>query len=704
MKKNIFLLSLIASMLTSSVNSQTTVDEENFLLAANIRILNQYHFLKKTIDNDFFDAIFENYLAEVDPYKILLTEPEVAELRNFKTPKDNLENILVIPTYTEELINDRIKLLKNKINAILSKPFDFTINETFNSDYTNLPYARNEIELIERWRKRLKYQVISQTLTEVLPDTNFIQAENPLDPSRSNQSPQSVKQNFDKALIQARKNVDDMTQRFLSTIITLKRRDYVNHYVNAVGQTYDEYTSYLPPVQKETFDIRLSGQLEGIGAEIRKASDGLVEVVRIVPGGASYRQKELKAGDMIMKVAQKEQPPVDIRNLTLNETLKLIRGKKGTLIKLTVKKKNGEIVVIPIIRDKIILEETYARSTVLLKDNARYGYLYLPKFYRNFNDDRERTSTTDVHKELDYLNSQNVDGLIFDLRNNGGGSLEDAILMSGLFITEGPIIRVRDNSREYPPYKDTNKDIIFTKPMVVLVNNGSASASEIFAAALQDYERAIVVGQGDKTFGKGTVQTLFSLNKIPEARSYAQDLGYLKFTIQKYYRITGQSTQTQGVRPDIILPSIAIPFSNEKSSFTNDSLRPILFSKWNEFQYPIESLIQKSAARTDRNKTFKNIQKRSNLIQQQQEQTQFSLNYNQAFLKRQNYLKKLAQYKVDLNKNLSFNIIEKKLSTQETQQNGYKEKLEQRSRWYSTLKKDIYLQETLDILIDITKT
>ncbi len=713
MKKNALFIFILSLTLVSSVNSKSTLKEESFLLSANLRVLSQYHFFKKSINEQLFSEIFTHYLKEVDRYKIFLTAGDVKELEKLKIPKNNLDELLALPAQTKVFLQQRIPMLQTELEQFFATPLDFSKEEYFNSDYKTLPYSQTEAELIERWHQRLKYQTLSQALIKFLPDTNFSQPTANLDNNNSSAAKPAPRDdndrsddadtastNFAAAVKDVQTDVMNSTKRLFATLENLTQKDYLDYYLTAIGQTYDEYTTYLPPVQKETFDIRLSGQLEGIGAEIRKDPIGLVEVVRIVPGGASYRQKELQAGDRIMRVAQSEGKFIDVQNIALNEVLSLIRGKKGTLVKLTVKKESGEIVIIPIVRDKIILEETYARSAILSHQQKDYGYIYLPKFYRNFNDTNERSSSGDVRRALNNLNEQNIEGLIFDLRNNGGGSLEDAIQMSGLFISQGPIIRVRDNSREYPAYKDEDPAIVFSAPVVVLINGSSASASEIFSAALQDYKRALIIGVGAQSFGKGTVQTLFSLNKLPEAASFGNDLGYLKFTIQKYYRITGESTQTRGVRPDIILPNLTIPLKQE-SAFTNDSLGPTIFNKWANFRYPIPELVVASEKRISANPTFQNIVKRSVLIQTRQNQTRFPLQYATALSEREQYLKTLAQFKVDLSQPLNFNAKATPLSPVERAQSGAEERLLQQEQWQNDLTRDLYLQETLAILVDI---
>ncbi len=705
MKKSIIFIFIISFFLTSSANSKQAISEEEYLLTAHIQILSNYHFLKKKPSTTLFNEIFVNYLKELDRFKFLLLENEVRALAEYRQPnKDNLSDILEISSVTKIILDERIAELRMLVAGILQQEFDFAIDETYETDYKKVAYASSLEDLKDRWRRRLKYRMLEGILEKTLPDTSLQLAQTPRNKQQdSKQDLSKIGIGYAEAKEKTRTELVKSFQRYFANIQTQRERDYFNLYLKALSKSYDEYTSFLPPIEKETFDIDMSGQLEGIGAEITKNEIGYIEIVRIVPGGPSYQQKELQSGDQIMKVAQGYHEAVDIKNFTLNEALKLIRGKKGTLIQLTVKKANGSTKVIPIIRDTIVLNKTYARSVVLQFHNKRYGYLYLPKFYRDFNNkSSSRSSSEDVHKELTYLNSQNVDALVFDLRFNGGGSLEDAIVMSGLFIKDGPVIRVRDSEKEYPAYRDKDSGIAFDKPMLVLVNEGSASASEILAASLQDHKRALIVGSSQKTFGKGTVQILHSLNNSRYAKdNYNGDLGYLKFTTQKYYRISGLSTQTIGVKPDIVIPSLENFQIPRESSYSNDSLSPIPYSKWDKFQYNYSRLEQKQQLRLQNNSNFENIIKRNKLMLERKKQTKFTLNHKQAHSSRQAYLKELVNYVVDLQQDLDFKAIPKQVSEADKQPSGFKEKIEERNSWYNQLSRDIYIRETLAILEDV---
>jgi len=423
-------------------------------------------------------------------------------------------------------------------------------------------------------------------------------------------------------------------------------KDYLDRYINAVTVVFDPHTTYLPPDRKEDFDIEMRGSLEGIGALLRE--DGpYIKVVRIIPGSASWRQKQLQAEDIILKVAQGSGEPVDIVDMRVRDALKLIRGPKGAEVRLTVKKPDGRIIVIPIVRDVVQIEEVYAKGTILKSDTNNpkdkkakkptFGYIHLPKFYRDFERIRKgkkgRNCTEDVAKELKRFVKNDVKGVILDLRYNGGGALEDARQMSGLFIKEGPIVQVKRSDGVIDVLRDTDPNIIYSGPLVVLINKFSASASEILAAALQDYRRAIIIG-GEHSHGKGTVQVLLNLDRgIPDQLQHLLPLGALKVTIQKFYRIDGKSTQYKGVTPDIILPDpngyLETGEQYQDYSLPWDEVKALPHKDWKKFSYPMKNLIKLSKNRVKKSKAFQRITESVKILKKRRENTMQSLNLKQ---------------------------------------------------------------------------
>jgi len=353
----------------------------------------------------------------------------------------------------------------------------------------------------------------------------------------------------------AREKVLKRNDDWFRRLSQVEHFDRLTNFLNSIATYYDPHTGYYPPKDKEDFDISISGQLEGIGATLQE-KDGYIKVVNIVPGSPSWKDGKLKENDLILKVAQADEEFVDIVGMRLDKAVKLIRGKKGTTVRLLVKNVEGTMQTISLVRDVVIIEETYAKSVIVQTDeNKRVGYIYLPQFYVNFNEKGGgRRCSDDVLKEVLKLKNEGIDGLVIDLRNNGGGSLPDVVKMAGYFIKEGPIVQIQEKGGRKSVLTDTDPGMYYDGPLAVMVNGGSASASEIFAAALQDYQRAVIVGS-EFTFGKGTVQRFLDLDQVVNsAHENNKPFGALKLTFQKFYRINGGSTQLKGVKSDVVLP------------------------------------------------------------------------------------------------------------------------------------------------------
>ncbi|MEN8188956.1 MAG: carboxy terminal-processing peptidase [Thermodesulfobacteriota bacterium] len=507
------------------------------------------HFSDKQIDNTLAAAAFDLYLKQLDFQKRFLLTGDVAELSQLSTVlDDNLKRGEVIaPRIGYGILSARIDQVEVIIRELFKEGFDPNRAELLETDPDKLAYCRDLGALRERWRKMLKSQVNSRFLT--------LKEDNP--DSKSDET----------LWKEAREKVEKRNKNLINRIRQETLQDHYDRYFNAVARAFDPHTNYMPPANKEDFDIHMRGSLEGIGALLRE-EDGYIKVVRIIPGSASFREGRLSAEDIILSVAQGGDEPVEITDMRLRDAVRLIRGPKGSEVRLTVKKPDSSRDVISIIRDVVQIEETFVKSTLLTdKKGDKVGYVLVPSFYRDFEKTRNgsgaRNSTDDTRQAILDLKKKGIRGLILDLRNNGGGSLMDAVDIAGLFVDYGPMVQVKNSYGTKKVLTDDDRDIVYSGPLLVLVNQFSASASEIVAAALQDYGRAVIVG-GAHTHGKGTVQTIVDLSEnIPllHLRKY-DDLGALKVTIQKFYRVNGGSTQYKGVEPDIVLPSL---FANLES-------------------------------------------------------------------------------------------------------------------------------------------
>lgn len=596
--------------------------------------LGKYHFARKKIDDELSKAAFRVYLKQLDPQKRYLIKEDVDKLSVFSEKIDDQMKTgnIQLPVRASELMNQRIPLVRDMVREILAHDFDFSDNETIETDMDKIEFCSSMSELRERWRKTLKYQVLHRYLA-LVEDEKALEKEEKADQKKTVKSDQEL-------VVTAREKILKTYETIFTRLMQEKPRDRYDRFFDSFSKAFDPHTDYLPPMDKEDFDIGMKGQLEGIGATL-KEEDGYVKVVSIVPGGPAYRQGSLQPEDTILKVREGKGEPVEITDMKLRDAIKHIRGKKGTEVTLTVKKPGGALATITLIRDVVQLEDSFVKG-ILLKDDQEgetFGYIKIPTFYRDFEKTRfggsGRNSTDDVRKEIRKFETSRIKGLILDLRNNGGGALTDSVRTAGLFIKNGPVVQVKGIDGKVSVLSDDDDDIIYDGPIIVLVNKFSASASEILAGALQDYGRAVIIG-GEHTHGKGTVQTIVDLNdEMPFPNmDHLKPLGALKLTTQKFYRITGASTQYRGITPDIVLPD---RFTGLKSgeqyldyALPWDTINAATFVKWNNPVSHIPELKGKSDQRVKTKKDFLEIEGFSRITTDEQKKTLRSLNIEAA--------------------------------------------------------------------------
>ncbi len=687
----LFFSFLLVAFLVAAVYPQVdNAQKEAVLMRTILTFMNQLHFQPKDIDDQFSESLYDLYLDRIDGARRFLTKEDIAKLDPYK---DLLDDEALAGTYnffdlSLELLEGGIEKTQGYYKEILQQPFDFNTKEALELDGDKRIFSKNDQELKDYWRKYLKYETLTR-LNRKLED-------------QEKTGEEGEKKSFEELEKESRKEVADMYDDWYARMAKLKRFDRLSYYLNSVTNLFDPHSVYFDPVEKQNFDIRFSGKLEGIGARLQ--SDGAyTKVIEVVVGGPAWKGKELQEGDLITKVAQGKEEPKDITGMNINEVVTLIRGKKGTEVRLTVKKVDGTIKTISIIRDEVVFDYTYARSLILDGTEAgeRIGYIYLPSFYADFEDRNGRFSAEDVGKEIDKLKEEKVDGIILDLRNNGGGSLRDVIKMSGFFIEEGPIVQVKSRSQKPEVLMDVDPRVQYDGPLVVMVNEFSASASEILAAALQDYGRAVIVG--NTTFGKGTVQRFYDLDSAIRGFNEIKPLGQLKLTFQKFYRINGGSTQLRGVTPDIRLPSnyefIEVGEKEEDFAMGWTEIEPVKY-KQSVFKISdLDKIKAKSAERVKESNTFQKILDNARRLQHQRDQSEYPLALDdyQAFAQSQeaeaskykDFLdivvnKGVANLEVDL---LSIHADESKEARNE--------------EFISNVSKDVYIQETLNIVHDI---
>ncbi|MCD8518584.1 MAG: carboxy terminal-processing peptidase, partial [Flavobacterium sp.] len=621
MKRNykiILLVTALSAILWSFIPSQKKEDPEKdkLLLELLTFVLEKGHYSPIEMNDDFSKKVYAKYLDNIDPTKRFFIQSDIDEFQKYETSIDDMikNKDLTFFNLTNERLLKRMKEARDIYEDVLSKPFDFNQKETINVDYEKMPFSKNKSDLKDRWRKQLKLQALSS-----------ITDKQKLEEDKKEKEPNTTVKSFDEIEADVRKNsLKSLNEYFDFIEDELDRNDWFAIYLNSIVERFDPHTFYFSPDDKEKFDVSMSGTFQGIGARLQKKESG-VEVSELISGGPAWKGKELEAGDLILKVAQGKEEPLDIAGMRLDDVVKKIKGPKGTEVRLTVKKVDGTIKVISIIRDEVETEETFAKSSIVEKDGKRFGIIYLPKFYISFENKQNRDAFKDVAAEVEKLKAQNIDGLVMDLRDNGGGSLETVVKMVGLFIPEGPVVQVKAPGRNPEILPDPDKRVQYDGPLVVMINNFSASASEIFAAAIQDYNRGIVVGS-KHSYGKGTVQNVIDLNQFIRGNSYG-DLGALKTTIQKFYRINGGSTQREGVRSDIVFPDrfsyLDMGERDEESAMPWDKIAP---AKYQPLNANFENVIANSKKRITANPTFNLIDENAKWIFERKDENVFSLN------------------------------------------------------------------------------
>ncbi len=694
MKRNykvILLVTALSAILWSFIPNKKKEDPEKdkLILELLTMVLERGHYSPIEINDDFSKKVYHKYLDNIDPTKRFFIQSDINEFSKYETSLDDMlmNKDISFFNLTNSRLLQRMKESRKIYENLLSKPFDYTIKESINIDYDNVPFCKNKSDLEERWRKQLKLSTISS-----LTDKQKLEEE------KKKEDASYEMKSFEKIEKEVRETtLKSLNEYFNFLESELTRDDWFAIYLNSIVERFDPHTFYFSPEDKEKFDVSMSGTFQGIGARLQKKESG-VEISELISGGPAWRGKELEAGDLILKVAQGKDEPLDIAGMRLDDVVKKIKGPKGTEVRLTVKKVDGTIKVISIIRDEVETEETFAKSSIVNKDGKKYGIIYLPKFYISFENKENRDAYKDVAAEIEKLKAQNIDGLIMDLRDNGGGSLETVVKMVGLFIPEGPVVQVKAPRRNPEILPDPDKRVQYDGPLVVMINNFSASASEIFAAAIQDYKRGIIVGS-KHSYGKGTVQNVIDLNQFIRGSSFG-DLGALKTTIQKFYRINGGSTQREGVKSDIVFPDrfsyLDMGERDEESALPWDKIEP---AKYDVLDINYDNIIVNSNKRIASNPTFKLIDENAKWIFERKDEKVISLNLAEFNNEISIVDEKIKKFKAvsDYKNNYQFVSLPDELALFDKDA-ALKEK---RDRWHEEMQKDIYIEETLNIIADI---
>ena len=677
-----------------SANKFDDPNKDKLLVELVSVVLDRLHYDPKIIDDDFSKSVYDDYIKAIDPQKRFLLKSDIENFDQYKLLIDDQIKSSSIDFFnlTYETLMLRVDEVESFYIDILDNPFDFNIDEDLNTDFEQLDYAVGLNDKISIWRKRLKLSTLDGFATK-----KIVQEEKGSIDDSENELKSDV-----ELEIESRNAILENLKDFFNFNDDLERKDWFSIYLNSIVNQFDPHTVYLAPQAKDVFDQNISGRFQGIGARLLKKNQQ-VEIAEIIIGGPVWRDKLLNVGDLILGVSQNpDEEPVDISIMKLSDAVDLIKGEKGTKVYLMVKRVDGGIEQVEITRDIVELEETYAKSSLIYQESKKFGFITLPSFYIDFNDYGQRNAASDIKKEILKLKNENVNGIIMDLRGNGGGSLKTAVDITGFFIDKGPVVQVKSIGGRKEVLKDTDPSVIWDGPLVILVNEFSASASEILAAALQDYNRAIIIGS-KQTYGKGTVQNVLSLNQFISGNTYGE-LGFIKLTTDKFYRISGGSTQLEGVKSDIVLPNrysyVDIGERDLENPLSWDQINSANYSPLNKQLYYDKSL-ENSKNRISKNEFFNIINEQAKWVKEQQDDNIVSLKYDSYKMDMDNNKKESEKFKKieDFKSNYKFEWLrDNRIMGDEIPD----EIIERRNRWIDNLKKDLYVDEAVNILSDLS--
>ena len=663
-------------------------EKDKLLIEVVTYVLQRGHFSPKDINDSFSKQVFENYIDGIDGQHRFFLQSDINNFKRYENDLDDQIKAADISFFnlTYDRLMDRMSQVQNFYGELLDTPFDFSKKDSVSMNFKEVSYAKTLNGLKSMWRKRFKLSTLEYY-------TDLVEKEDVEIEKDSTYQIRSKLVLEEEARTKTRENIES----FFEIYNEVERKEWFSIYINSIMLEFDPHSNYFAPDDKEKFDLNISGKFEGIGARLQK-KDQEVKIVEVIVGGPVWKAKALEVGDVILKVAQENEDGVEIGSMRLSDAVKLIKGPKGTQVFLTVRRVSGVTEEVIINRDVVELEESYAKSSIINKNGESYGFIELPKFYIDFKDRKSRNAASDIKKELESLKKKNVSGIILDLRNNGGGSLKTVVDITGFFIDKGPVVQVKSTGGKKDILYDEDPAVVWDGSLVIMVNKFSASASEILAAALQDYKRAIILGS-KQTFGKGTVQNVIDLNRIISGSTHG-DLGAVKLTTDKFYRINGGSTQLEGVKSDIVVKNqysyIEMGEKDQENPLEWDSIEPAPYQQW-QGQINYDYAISQSSERLKDHPYIQLVDQQARSIEAQQDDYTYTLNFD-------DYLKEL-----ELNKKMNdkFSVLKdyrSELTFEWIPEPGAlnDEVIEERKkRWFEVLEQDFYIDEAVNILEDL---
>ncbi len=699
LKKLLFFAPLMTLMFC--FNSPQNDEEKMQTIMISVKnTLSYLHYSPKPINDAYSADVFDKYLEMMDPAKKFLLQSDVDEFTKHKTKLDDYLNRGDISFFnlTVDRLNARTKEVEKLSQDILSKPINFDENEELILEPKLKAYPKNQEELRNEWKKFIKYNILQEIETLNAKEQTQKEKKDSVNKFKLKDTIKLQILTPQQKQAKATDEVKDLLTSMFKRYDKRKKMDWFSVYMNAYTEVFDPHTNYFSPQDKEDFDVSFKGKVIGIGATIQE-SKGKIKIGTLVVGAPAWKSKQISEGDEILKVkSKKDEEPINVTGMLVDEAVRFIRGEKGTEVVLTLRKKDGSIKEVKMIREEVAIEDTFARSIIVNSPNGKkYGFINLPGFNADFEDAKGRNASDDIKAELIKLKAQNVEGIILDLRNNGGGSLTEVVDIMGLFMKNGPVVQVKDGNGKIQVLKNKQNDPIWTGPLVIMQNELSASASEILAGAMQDYGRAVIVGS-PQSFGKGTVQTFVELNRFLNT---SDDFGALKLTIQKFYRVNGKSTQLKGVDSDIPMKGI-FTYEEIGERYDNyalpwDQVSTSGFAPLNTLN--MSNLVNNSAKRLTQNKNYQLLLESAQWKEKLDKEEKVTLNlkeFESLMKARKEQIEKFKSL-IKFNNGLNFTLHADEAKRGKTDEVFAKKS----ENWLKNLKRDIYLQETVNIISEM---
>ena len=700
-KLNILLLLIPFTCLVFCFNAPKNDDEKMSTIMISVKnTLSYLHYAPKPINDAYSKEVYKHYFEMVDPAKRYFLKSDMAEFAQHETKLDDYLNQGDLRFYklTVDRLYQRVDELDKITQDILAKPIDLNEDETLILEPKAKQHPANTAEMAKEWKKYIKYNILQEM--ESLTAKEEAQREKK-DSVQRHKLQDTIKLEVLTADEKRTKATQEVKELITDTFRRFKKRskkDWFTVYMNAYTEVFDPHTNYYSPKNKEEFDSQFKGKIIGIGAVIQEKK-GYLYLGPLTIGAPAWKSKQLSEGDKILKVKSKPgEDAVNVVGMLVDEAVRLIRGKEGTKVTLTVEKKDKTVREVTMTREEVAIEDTFARSLVVnAPDGKKYGFIHLPSFNADFEDAKGRNASDDIKNEIVKLKTQNVQGIILDLRNNGGGSLTEVGDIMGLFMDTGAYVQVKEGTGKIQTLRNKNSTPIWTGPVIIMQNELSASASEILAGAMQDYGRGVVLGS-PQSFGKGTVQTFVDLNRFLNT---TDDFGSLKLTIQKFYRVSGESTQRKGIQSDIRMKDF-FTYSEIGERYDDHALawdkipaadyRPVNY-------FAVQALQKSSEARLENNRTYQLIQESAQWKENLDKEESIPLNqakFNEVMKTRKEQLKK---YKVlqKFNNGLSFTLNPDEV-IREKKDEAFRKKTQ---NWTKNLQRDLYLQEAVNTMAEM---